>query len=62
LGKRTAPKQLFNPIGLAGQQIIHQLIGHPQLQPVALQGASHADPMAAIFGLFGITRRPGTLQ
>jgi hypothetical protein len=51
-----------NPLCLAGNQGVHQLISHAQLEPVAGEPAGHADPVATIFRLLCVARGPGALQ
>jgi len=52
-------KQQGDAFGLAGDQAIDQLIGNAKLEPVAGQGARHADAMATVFGLLGVAWGPG---
>ena len=53
------PLQMVDALGLAGDQRIHQLIGDPQLQPVAEERRLHADAMAAVLRLLRVTGGPG---
>ena len=52
-------QQQGNPPSLALDQPVHQLVCHPKLQPMAGEGGTHANPVAAVLRLLRVTGGPG---